>query len=54
AQQFNFTIVNKHFENIQHIFNNNDIPFCNVFNFDEIGIQLGGGHKTNGKLFFFA
>jgi hypothetical protein len=53
ARAFNFTTVNKHFEQLQKLFDNEDIPLENLHNFDEIGIQLGGGRKSSGEHFFF-
>lgn len=54
ARQFNFTNVNDHFEQVQKIFDGKDIPICNIQNFDEIGIQVGGGRKSNGELYLYS
>ncbi|KAF8833654.1 hypothetical protein BDN67DRAFT_874033, partial [Paxillus ammoniavirescens] len=43
-----------HFKSIQHLFDDGEIPLCNLFNSDEISIQLGGGQKSNGELFLFS
>jgi hypothetical protein len=53
AHAFNSTTVNKHFEQLQNLFDGENIPLQNVYNFDEIGIQLGGGRKGSGEQFFF-
>ncbi|KAI0313993.1 hypothetical protein OF83DRAFT_1030323, partial [Amylostereum chailletii] len=42
-----------HFKTLMQVFDGK-IPAQNVFNFDEIGIQLGGGCGGNGLLYFFA
>ncbi|KAJ7704905.1 hypothetical protein B0H17DRAFT_1126529 [Mycena rosella] len=56
ARAFNFTTVQKHFELLQEVLDKNGspIPDCNVSNFDEIGIQIGGGHKGTGEQYFYA
>ncbi|GBE87152.1 hypothetical protein SCP_1003990 [Sparassis crispa] len=54
ASAFNYTTVNHHFEELQKTIDLYDIPPCNMFNFDEIGIQLGGGRKGSREQFFFA
>jgi hypothetical protein len=54
ARAFNFTTVNKHFEQLQDVFDGKRIPLRNLHNFDEIGVQLGGGRKGTGELYFFA
>lgn len=43
AQSFNFTTVDTYFKKLQLLFDNGQIPWENVYNLDEIGIQLGGG-----------
>ena len=53
AWAFNFTTVNRHFEQLQKLFDDEGIPLQNLHNFDEIGIQLGGGQKSSGEQFFF-
>ncbi|KAJ6552307.1 hypothetical protein DFH09DRAFT_832464, partial [Mycena vulgaris] len=52
---FNFATVQRHFELLQEVLDNNGnpIPDCNVYNFDEIGIQMGGGRKGTGEQFFY-
>ncbi|KIY50021.1 hypothetical protein FISHEDRAFT_40105, partial [Fistulina hepatica ATCC 64428] len=43
ARAFNFTVVDDHFKKLQALFDSERIPFKNLFNADEIGVQLGGG-----------
>ncbi|KAJ7026495.1 hypothetical protein C8F04DRAFT_966364, partial [Mycena alexandri] len=52
---FNFTTVQKHFALLQDTLDNdgNPIPASNIYNFDEIGIQIGGGRKGSGEQFFY-
>jgi hypothetical protein len=54
ARAFNYTTVDRHFEQLQDMFDGKRIPLKNLHNFDEIGIQLGGGRKGTGELYFFA
>ena len=54
ARNFNFTSVNAYFQRLQRILEIHDIPWCNVWNMDEIGIQHGGGRKNTGELFLFS
>ena len=55
AQAFNPTTVKHHFETLQDILDNNGkpIPASNLYNFDEVGIQLGGGRKGSPEKFFY-
>lgn len=54
AQAFNFTSVNNYFDLLDRTMKENDIPWENVYNMDEKGIQIGGGRKgTQEKYFFF-
>ncbi len=48
---FNFATVHAHFEETIDI---NQLPPCNIYNFDEIGIQVCGGRKDAGEEFFFS
>ncbi|KAJ7189219.1 hypothetical protein C8R46DRAFT_845440, partial [Mycena filopes] len=52
---FNFTTVQHHFQLLQGVLDNGGkpIPDCNIYNYDEIGIQIGGGRKGTGKQFFY-
>lgn len=51
AKAFNFATVHAHFEETIDI---NQLPPCNIYNFDEIGIQACGGRKDAGEEFFFS
>jgi hypothetical protein len=51
---FNYTVVKEHFERLDAVFKEHGIPWENVYNMDEKGIQLGGGRKSNGQNFFFS
>ncbi|EGO28488.1 hypothetical protein SERLADRAFT_346477, partial [Serpula lacrymans var. lacrymans S7.9] len=53
AQAFNFPVVQDFFRQFEAVIEEHDIPWENVYNMDEKGIQLGGGRKSNGRLFFF-
>ncbi len=53
AQAFNYPSVKAHFDLLQDTINLNDMPTCNIFNMDEIGIQIGSGRKRLGELFFY-
>ncbi|KAJ7069183.1 hypothetical protein C8F01DRAFT_936585, partial [Mycena amicta] len=53
---FNRPTVKHYFELVEGVLCNNGkrIPPQNVYNFDEIGIQIGGGRKNTNEKFFFA
>ncbi|EGN93341.1 hypothetical protein SERLA73DRAFT_64001, partial [Serpula lacrymans var. lacrymans S7.3] len=51
---FNRNIVQDFFEKLDKVLKENEIPWENVYNMDEKGIQLGGGRKSNGHHFFFS
>jgi len=53
AQAFNFLVVNNHFKKLQKVLMENEIPWENVYNMDEKGIQLGGGRKGTGYKYFY-
>ncbi|KAF7372037.1 Tigger transposable element-derived protein 2 [Mycena venus] len=55
ACAFNFSTVQKHFAFLQDTLDDggNPIPASNIYNFDEIGIQIGGGRKGSGEQFFY-
>ncbi|THH14570.1 hypothetical protein EUX98_g9594 [Antrodiella citrinella] len=53
ARCFNYQTVQHHFNLLQREINEKDIPIQNIYNFDEIGIQLGGGRTISGELHFF-
>jgi hypothetical protein len=51
AWAFNKTIVTKHFNEVWHAMTG--VKVGNMYNFDEQGVQLGGGKKTTGELHAF-
>ncbi|THH16023.1 hypothetical protein EUX98_g9369 [Antrodiella citrinella] len=53
ARCFNYQTVQHHFELLQREIDEKNIPIQNLYNFDEIGIQLGGGRTSSGELHFF-
>ncbi|THU83132.1 DDE-domain-containing protein, partial [Dendrothele bispora CBS 962.96] len=53
AKAFNYTTVNRHFELLKSVLDENDIPWENVYNMDEKGIQLGGGRRGSQEKYFF-
>jgi hypothetical protein len=53
AQAFNFTEVQKHFDLLKDTLKANNIPWRNVYNMDEKGIQMGGGRKGARTKYFF-
>jgi hypothetical protein len=53
AQNFNPTVVKRHFELLREFLNAHDIPWENVYNMDEKGIQLGGGRKLDSTKFLY-
>jgi hypothetical protein len=54
AQAFNYTAVHAHFELVKETIEENNIPWRNVYNMDEKGIQMGGGRKGTRTKYFFA
>jgi len=54
AQAFNYTAVNDHFIKLEKVIKENNIPWENIYNMDEKGIQLGGGRKGDGRKYFFS
>ncbi|KAI0030090.1 hypothetical protein K488DRAFT_72468 [Vararia minispora EC-137] len=52
AGAFNIHVVNEHFEGLRELFGGH-IPARNVFNFDELGVQLGGGRTNNGRKYIY-
>ena len=48
AWAFNYATVNDYFEKLTKVIKDNDIPWENIYNMDEKGIQLGGGCKGDG------
>ena len=53
ARASNFTTVHKHFEKLSAVFEDCGIPFRKIHNCDETGIQLGGGRRGDGTLYFY-
>ncbi|KAJ3979034.1 hypothetical protein F5890DRAFT_1421919 [Lentinula detonsa] len=54
AQAFNFTTVNRYFDQLGGILTENEIPWENVYNMDEKGVQMGGGRKNSQVKFIFS
>jgi hypothetical protein len=54
AQAFNYPTVKDHFEKLTKVMKENNIPWENVYNMDEKGIQLGGGRKGDGRKYFYS
>ncbi|KAJ7132585.1 hypothetical protein C8R44DRAFT_589226, partial [Mycena epipterygia] len=48
ACAFNPTSMNDYFQKLTAIMEEKKIPWRNVYNMDEKGIQLGGGRKNRG------
>ncbi|KAF8583755.1 hypothetical protein K439DRAFT_1347843 [Ramaria rubella] len=53
AQVFNPTMVGDHFKQLVEMIQEFDVPLENVYNWDEKGIQLGGGQKGLQGQFIF-
>ncbi|KAK0485522.1 hypothetical protein EDD18DRAFT_1083217, partial [Armillaria luteobubalina] len=53
AKAFNFTTTNTHFQLLQKTIDLESVPLSNIYNFDELSIQLGSGRKSTGEEFFF-
>lgn len=54
ARAFNYTTVNHHFKLLDSFLKKHKIPWENVYNMDEKGIQLGGGRKNGGIKYFYS
>jgi hypothetical protein len=54
AQCFNPTSVKGHFQLLENILRGKDIPWENVYNMDEKGLQLGGGRKLDGTQYLYS
>ena len=52
AQCFNHTTVTNHFELLEKVLHDLDIPWENVWNMDEKGCQRGGGRKASAEKYF--
>lgn len=44
-QAFNLTTVTNHFIQLKNVVDSFGIPLSNIYNWDEKGLQLGGGRK---------
>ncbi|KAJ3832008.1 hypothetical protein F5878DRAFT_518068, partial [Lentinula raphanica] len=51
---FNYSTVNRYFKILKDLIQDNDIPWSNIYNMDEKGIQLGGGQKNSQTKYFFS
>ncbi|KAG2356848.1 hypothetical protein BDR07DRAFT_1299344 [Suillus spraguei] len=49
-QMFNFATVNHHFKLLDDFLKSEGIPWENVYNMDEKGIQLEGGRKCDSNI----
>lgn len=54
ARAFNFTTVDHHFKLLRDFMVEHKIPWENIYNMDEKGIQLGGGRKGNRQKCFYS
>ncbi len=54
AKAFNYTTVQGHFKLLKEHMETYNIPWENVYNMDEKGIQLGGGRRGSQQKFFFS
>lgn len=54
AQCFNPTVVKEHFDLLSAYLQDNDIPWENIYNMDEKGLQLGGGRKLDGSRYLYS
>jgi hypothetical protein len=54
AQNFNPTVVKRHFQLLGDFLSAHDIPWDNVYNMDEKGIQLGGGRKLDNTKYLYS
>ncbi|KAF9513845.1 hypothetical protein BS47DRAFT_1261230, partial [Hydnum rufescens UP504] len=53
AWSFNYSTVRDYFYKLKAILDDHDIPLENVYNMDEKGCQLGGGHKGRHRKYLF-
>ena len=54
AQAFNYTTVHTYFTLVKATIDKHKIPWQNVYNMDEKGIQMGGGRKGTRTKYFFS
>jgi len=53
AQNFNPTVVGHHFQLLGNFLDIHNIPWENVYNMDEKGIQLGSGRKLDNTQYLY-
>ena len=54
VQCFNRSVVTQHFKLLDDFLKTNNIPWENVYNMDEKGIQLGGGRKLDSIKYLYS
>ncbi|THV01776.1 DDE-domain-containing protein, partial [Dendrothele bispora CBS 962.96] len=54
ARNFNFNTVREYFEKLDKFMADQCIPWENVWNMDEKGVQLGGGQKNRGEKYILS
>ena len=54
AKAFNFSTVKAHFMLFKDTMNKSNIPWRNIYNMDEKGVQMGGGQKGTCTKYFFS
>ena len=52
GQAFNPTVVSHHFDLLEKVIEDNEIPWENIYNMDEKGCQRGGGRKASARKYF--
>ncbi|KAF9067510.1 hypothetical protein BDP27DRAFT_1167005, partial [Rhodocollybia butyracea] len=50
---FNYPTIHAYFQMLKDFLEENDIPWENLYNVDEKGVQLGRGHKNSQIRYFF-
>ena len=53
VQNFNPTVIKHHFQLLGDFLAEYDIPWENIYNMDEKGIQLGGGRKLDNTKYLY-
>ncbi|KAJ3765278.1 hypothetical protein FB446DRAFT_655506 [Lentinula raphanica] len=54
AQVFNSHTVNAYFNELGKVLKEQEVPWENIYNMDEKGVQMGGGRKNSQRKYFFA
>ena len=54
AQNFNCTVIKHHFQLLGDFLDTHNIPWENVYNMDEKGIQLGSGRKLDNTRYLYS